>query len=495
MRILSNMWRRIAITIAIFLGATSVSSLAENKSVVEQFLELMGGEIPFPPEKIIDKLEAKGIFIEGAVFPHGRSLERRRTSYSQPRTLISFNLNSDAGKSFRDKNGIISQPPKTQIFIAYTPGNHELQIIGATKKPPFDFLLVENYKAGSHSRPEAPTSPGLCLSCHQNGGALFSSLPWSESNKDPAVTARMLHAPHLDAFAKRILTDKLIDHDPYDYNLTVVNTNLLVEGNINKVTQALCTSGCGSGVICRKDFIGLAVTQASNDPAIEQTEIFNEDVLQTFATDIQQNGHPEDFLVPGNFLNDRHSLGHEGDVASGAFNDPLVPRAKNNTIFGFSPIMQFDPITVRTPIAGLINQTHHSPSVAVMDELNTVASRCISFSSDERNALNNLTLAQKKAALASPAMDHLVQNWPVTPAQIVQTFLDTATSSAAEASSGQFCGFRQSEVVSNANLNTIDYGFKAATMVKSQVISVPYKKPSELFVVFCASCHYGKNSV
>jgi len=92
-------------------------------------------------------------------------------------------------------------------------------------------------------------------------------------------------------------------------------------------------------------------------------------------------------------------------------------------------------------------------------------------------------------------MDHLVQNWPVTPAQIVQTFLDTATSSAAEASSGQFCGFRQSEVVSNANLNAIDYGFKAATMVKSQVISVPYKKPSELFVVFCASCHYGKNSV
>ena len=82
--------------------------------------------------------------------------------------------------------------------------------------------------------------------------------------------------------------------------------------------------------------------------------------------------------------------------------------------------------------------------------------------------LEQLDAGAKKAALASPAMDHLVQNWPVTPAQIVQTFLDTATSSAAEASSGQFCGFRQSEVVSNANLNAIDYVLKRRLWLRAK---------------------------
>jgi mono/diheme cytochrome c family protein len=138
-------------------------AFAGAETSLNKFLEIFGGEIPFPPEKIVKTLEAQGYPIFGeVVIPNGRSLQRRSTDYKEPRSLVSFSL--DAG-----------QRPYSFIYIAYTPRLNQLEIIAGKPELPYDFLVVKNYSDGQqHAMPAAPAQGvGLCLACHQNGGPIF----------------------------------------------------------------------------------------------------------------------------------------------------------------------------------------------------------------------------------------------------------------------------------------------------------------------------------
>ena len=165
------------------LGATALAAAAVemppvDPSSIDQLLQDLGGQVPFPPEAAYAALEKKGYRVLGAaVFPHGRNFERQHTDYCQPRSEFAVNPGP-----FNPKTGVPVDPSRT-VFLAYTPKTGELQLIGAATTKPFDFRTADHYQAGSPTvHPTAVTRPGLCLSCHQNGGAILPEAPWEEAN-------------------------------------------------------------------------------------------------------------------------------------------------------------------------------------------------------------------------------------------------------------------------------------------------------------------------
>jgi hypothetical protein len=147
----------------VFIWILVTSAFARAETTLSKFLETLGGEIPYPPEKIVKTLEAQGYPLFGeAVIPNGRSLQRRSTDYKEPRSLVSFSLDG-------------SQRPDSFIYIAYTPRLKQLEIIAGKPQLPYDFLVVKDYQEGQqHALPAPPVQGiGLCLACHQNGGPIF----------------------------------------------------------------------------------------------------------------------------------------------------------------------------------------------------------------------------------------------------------------------------------------------------------------------------------
>jgi hypothetical protein len=79
--------------------------------------------------------------------------------------------------------------PFPQLFIGYTPGADELEIISWNEtEQKFDFLIVSDFTPtkGQGIRPKQVATvtkqdDSKCVLCHQHGGPIFSHFPWSES--------------------------------------------------------------------------------------------------------------------------------------------------------------------------------------------------------------------------------------------------------------------------------------------------------------------------
>jgi mono/diheme cytochrome c family protein len=253
------------------LNPNTARAQKKHEPPIAEFMTRLGGKVPFPPEKIIDILQAQGIEMTGsAVVPHGRSLERHSTSYKRPRSMMSFYF----GK--KDEYGRLLDPDRF-VFVAYTPAKNQLEIIGSSKNIPQDFLLVSNYTRHNHNaKPHAPKQGvGLCLSCHQNGGAIFSIPGWNETNQNDSV-ADLLKKRNTDPLAKRLL--EIADKSGKTSETKLFHT-------ITGFNQAVRVSSYGS----------------AQTPDI-----------------------PPDFLRPSSELSDRDPVGHEMDIFSGASHDPLV---------------------------------------------------------------------------------------------------------------------------------------------------------------------------
>ena len=240
---------------------------------IDDFMQKLGGSIPFPPEKMITKLHAQGIDAIGvAVMPHGRSLERRSTDYENPRTMMSFYLGPESGM----------EQPDRFVFVAYTPKLHQLEIIGSSLKLPQDFLVVQDYREGAvDATPEPPQQGvGLCLACHQNGGPIFPNTSpgsfnvWSETNSNALVREKMLAEPHLDPLAAQWLAN--------------VREQVQNVGRFDFTVRTASRS-------CPRFY--------RSCPGIK---------------------------LPSSLLYDRTPLGHENEIRAGINNDPLFPRRTDN---------------------------------------------------------------------------------------------------------------------------------------------------------------------
>jgi len=421
------------------LSTTSLLASAAEKPAFDSFMEMFHQQIPFPPEKIIDYLNAKEIPFLATIFPHGRSLERKITDYSNPRVLLQFSVPTE---SFPFESN--------EIFIAYTPGNEELQIIARNHETDvFDFKLVTQYGPGKKPLVQNPFSRGLCISCHQNHGPIFPEQPWSESDANDAIASKLKSAPNLIPLASKILFSNSINGNAYGFDAA------LRDAVIDNQADALCATGCGSDIQCRKEMITAAVGIVWRPGTFDR--FFTPTRIKNFQDRLQVSGDSKTMGVPNFRLNDRDSSKIEFLIEPGEGNDPLFPRALN-----------FEhPITARQ---SLFDQTFAATMI-------DAASVCFHLSDSLSSTIKDLSEARVQKALASPELDRLVrESWPPTGKQIFDLI--------------KFRKFTKPAKSPH----------QAASVLEAQkdnrigLISFPHQDSKQLFVLYCAACHMGASA-
>lgn len=149
----------------------------KEETAFERIVSRNCGKVPYPIEEIGAGLRVEGhIFSHGDMgdgvdffrIPYGRSLVREHTNLRRPRYLTQFSyLNQVTG-------GFLPL-----LYLGYTPSTAQIEIISwSDLKSRYEFYVVENYhqESGQIVHPDR----GTCITCHQNGGPIFSRAPWTE---------------------------------------------------------------------------------------------------------------------------------------------------------------------------------------------------------------------------------------------------------------------------------------------------------------------------
>ena len=147
--------------------------------------------VPYPFERLLATLRARlqarpdraSPVFATALVPLGRSLHRAAADpefFRHPRIVLAVDVQGRDRLSTRDR-----------LFLGYQEKAEQIEIISYNAAlGRFEFQLVSDYAAGKTPVVEYARRP-LCTSCHQNGGPLFPRAPWSETNSDPRMAARI----------------------------------------------------------------------------------------------------------------------------------------------------------------------------------------------------------------------------------------------------------------------------------------------------------------
>ena len=222
------------------------------------FLQSDGSfDIPFPLSRLIAFLETRVAHdtqkpVVHVLIPQGRSMLRNSGApdfFRNPRSILSIQgepaVDMDAGDHL-----------KYRLFIAGQPKTGILEVISYNDElGRFEFQIVDNYLSGK--KPELRyANRGLCMSCHQNGAAIFPVIPWSETNINAAVATQIIKAlpetyPSLIGVVTKDagFTDVLVDR-----------------ANYLSLAQTIWRQGCDS-IRCRAAIFRAALQYRLSDEA------------------------------------------------------------------------------------------------------------------------------------------------------------------------------------------------------------------------------------
>ena len=275
--------------------------------------------LPFPFESLVASLRARVVPDENAesvptvLIPIGRSLHREAAApdyFRSPRKLIT----------------IVGEPNEVdgyflhlrhRIFIGYQPKSSSFEVISYNPEyGRFEFQLVENYDAG-----EPPivqyANRALCMSCHQNGGAIFPQTPWEETNFNIGIASAL-------ATANSNLYTSVLDTISDDAAAFDIATD---RANYFMPYQLLWRQGCGDqapqSYKCRAALIEAALTyRLSGRHDFNKNSPLLRDLIETVKSRWAALW-PHGILVP---TADIKNLNPLVDNVSQAYQNPLDPR-------------------------------------------------------------------------------------------------------------------------------------------------------------------------
>ncbi len=147
--------------------------------------------VPFPFEKLIEKLDAQlakdalyPLTVKQVLVPLGRSLARNHASpdfFEYPRVVAVADTEplmseNESGIYFKDR-----------LYIGYGEKSEILEVISYNEKAGrFEFQVIEDYKPGGEPK-VFYTQRSVCMSCHQNAAPIFSRQTWGETNANPHI--------------------------------------------------------------------------------------------------------------------------------------------------------------------------------------------------------------------------------------------------------------------------------------------------------------------
>jgi len=320
-----------------------------TRSLFDQ-LVAQNGALPYPFESVVDwlaTLDAQGRRPTTVLIPHGRSLQKGRSSFADPRVVLSADITPPPGSA-------LAPPLRGRLFLGFVDAADEIEVLSYNEAAGrYEFQLVQDYCEGCTPR-IVYARRGVCLTCHQNAAAIFPVRPWEETNAAPVIAERIV-AAHPEAAnlhgaptSVRLAAPEAID------NATDI-------ANMIPLAQRIWLDGCGEGGPgdqCRRELLTEALRYAlapgSYDPASESAT--------ALATRLATNWPERGFEVPDHDLNNRNPL--EDDLYQGGWlaglkravfgrdagGDDQRGEDKLEAFDALPPLpAEFDPLTRRPP--------------------------------------------------------------------------------------------------------------------------------------------------
>ena len=275
--------------------------------------------IPFPFTELVKTLRdgENGVGRSGikqVLIPLGRSLQRHAAApdyFEYPRIVLAVDGESNEPGAL---------PLKDRFFLGYQEKANIIEAISYNEAAGrFEFQVVRNYGPDLQSQVFYARRV-ICLSCHQNGGPIFSRAAWSETPANPKVASRML--------------------DLYrSYSGVVVNQSANTPFAIDEATdrasllpayQLLWAKGCGDNFVSARRCRAAAFTAAlqyrltSRQQYETESTQYKAHFLKVFHENWQQRW-PDGIMVPTADIPNRDPVASAGRISAQL--DPLTPRA------------------------------------------------------------------------------------------------------------------------------------------------------------------------
>lgn len=273
-----------------------------TRSLFDQ-LVAQNGALPYPFESIVEwiaQMDASGRRPSTVLIPHGRSLQKGRSSFADPRVVLSADITPPAGAA-------LTPPIKGRLFLGFVDAADEIEVLSYNEAAGrYEFQLVQDYCAGCTPR-IVYAKRNVCLTCHQNASAIFPVRPWEETNATPTI-AEGIRAAHPDA--------RQLRGAPVQVRLAAPEAidNATDIANMVPLAQRIWLDGCGAGnagMACRRDLLQQALRFALAPGS------FTPHDAQALVAQFRTNWPERGFEVPDNDLQNRNPL--EDDLYQGGW--------------------------------------------------------------------------------------------------------------------------------------------------------------------------------
>lgn len=308
------------------------------------------GQLPYPFEDVVDwiaSLDKDGRAPTTVLVPHGRSLQKGKSSFADPRVILTADITPPESAAGH-------QPIyRGRLFLGFVDNAEEIEVLSYNEAAGrFEFQLVKDYCEGCTPR-IVYAQRNVCLTCHQNGAGIFPVRPWQETNASPDIAARIREAlPNRTTYAGAPMDVRLEAPETIDNNTDI--------SNVIPVAQRVWLDGCGdgdAGTECRRLMLKLALEFAVAPGRFDAESATAQALRAHFARNWPERG----VAIPNNNLLNRDPL--QDDLYSGGLwagiKRAVFGRSETTTAGGGDKLADFDalpplppeldPLTLRAP--------------------------------------------------------------------------------------------------------------------------------------------------
>ncbi len=200
-------------------GAISAKIISEDdlppegtRSLFDHLLAQNDG-LPYPFEKLIaliQRQDPQGKPPVSLMIPMGRSLLKASADFAHPRVLVAADFQAP------DKDVSLGFAPRGQLFLGFVEQAHEIEVISYNEAAGrYEFQLVQNYCEGCVPR-IVYARRAICTTCHQGATPIFPQRPWSETNGQPEIAAKITEARGADPYLALPVVNPLSAPERFD---------------------------------------------------------------------------------------------------------------------------------------------------------------------------------------------------------------------------------------------------------------------------------------
>ncbi len=217
-----------------------------TRSLFDHLLAQNDG-LPYPFENLVALIQRQDPQANPPVslmIPLGRSLLKASADFARPRVLVAADFHAP------NNDVSLGLAPRGQLFLGFVENAHEIEVISYNEAAGrYEFQLVQNYCEGCVPR-IVYARRAICSTCHQGGTPIFPQRPWSETNGQPQIAAKITEARGSDPYLTLPVVNPLSAPERFD--------ELTDTGAFRVAAQRAWLDACADAA-CRRQMLKVAL--------------------------------------------------------------------------------------------------------------------------------------------------------------------------------------------------------------------------------------------